>query len=220
MEVIQLTEWPMKSLYIIGAGGFGREVLSWLRSSSDWETIWTFKGFYDDNPNALDGSGLDEEVLSLNSVSISPEILFVCAIGDPSTRLKICRNLASQGAEFYTLVHSSAVIGDNSLLGQGCILCPGALMTANVRIGNFVILNAHSSVGHDAVLGDGVTLSGHVDITGYAQVGEGAFFGTHATVLPKSWIGDFAIVGAGSVVLRSVKPGATVMGVPARQISP
>ena len=211
----------MKSLYIVGAGGFGREVFSWLKALAEWGHAWEFAGFVDDNAGVLAGKQTQAVVVSsLADFRPARETLIVCAIGDPAMRLKVCRELMLRGVDFLTLIHPSAVVGDNCVLGRGCILCPGAVITANVRLGNFVIVNVHSSIGHDAVVGDGVTLSGHVDITGCVEVGEGAFFGTHATTLPGAKIGAYARIGAGSVVLRRVKAGATVMGVPAKQILP
>jgi UDP-3-O-[3-hydroxymyristoyl] glucosamine N-acyltransferase len=38
-----------------------------------------------------------------------------------------------------------------------------------------------------------------------------------ATILPRIAIGADAVVAAGAVVVRDVPPGATVMGVPARE---
>jgi len=83
-----------------------------------------------------------------------------------------------------------------------------------------VIVNLNSTIGHDATIGSYSTLSCHVDVTGWAKVGESVFLGSHASVLPRAKIGAMARVGAGSVVLRAVRPGTTVFGVPAKQIIP
>lgn len=208
-------------VYILGAGGFGREVLSWLKQCPDHGAKWHVAGFLDDNLAALSTVRASAPLLGpLQGFEPPVDSLLVCAIGDSSTRLKVCQRMQDRGGRFLTLIHPAAAIGEECQVGDGTIICPGVVITANVRLGRYVIVNAQTTIGHDAVLGDGVTLSGHVDITGYVQVGEGAFFGSHAAALPGSIIGAYARVGAGSVVLRSVKPHATVMGVPAKQISP
>ena len=48
-------------------------------------------------------------------------------------------------------------------------------------------------------------------------VGTDVWIGGGAIVLPGVTIGDGAIVGAGAVVTRDVRPGATVVGNPARE---
>jgi sugar O-acyltransferase (sialic acid O-acetyltransferase NeuD family) len=209
----------MKKLVIVGAGGFGREVSGWALQTQAGQQEWVLGGFLDGNPHALDSYNYEWPILGdpMNYRPSTDEVL-LCAIGDPRTKLAVCRRLEEAGGRFATLVHPSAVIGRNTIVGRGCIICPGAVLTADVRIGNHVIVNACASVGHDAVIGDGCTLSGHADVTGFVKLGRGVFLGTHAAVLPKTGVGDFAVVGAGSVVLRNVKPGATVMGVPAIQV--
>jgi maltose O-acetyltransferase len=49
------------------------------------------------------------------------------------------------------------------------------------------------------------------------RIEDGAWLGAGAIVLPGVTVGRDAIVGAGAVVTRDVPPGATVVGVPARQ---
>ena len=39
----------MKQIYIVGAGGFGREVFDWMMETLDIEMKYSFAGFLDDN---------------------------------------------------------------------------------------------------------------------------------------------------------------------------
>ena len=210
----------MKRLIIVGAGGFGREILSWALDCEALQHEWRVSGFLDEKPLALEAFDCAYPIVGSPSNYLPAEDdVFVCAIGDPRTKLRVCAELLARGARFITLIHPSAIIGRNNKIGQGCVFCPGSLITTNVTLGDFVTLNASSSIGHDAVIGEGCTLSGHVDVTGFCSLGEGVFLGSHAVVLPSAKVGDYAIVGAGSVVLKKVKPGATVMGVPAKQVA-
>ncbi len=206
---------------IIGAGGFGREMHSWLVQSPGWNTQWRFGGFLDNNAAVLDGFGLTPGIVgTVSGFAPGPDDELVCAVGDPKTRLAICRHLMTQGAVFPVVRHPSAVVGEGCSLGAGCILCPGTVLSCNIELGRLVVVNLGATIGHDAKVGDGVTLSPHVSISGFAQLGEGAFLGSNASVLPRAKVGAYAKVGAGSVVLRVVRPGATAMGVPAKHILP
>ncbi len=220
MAVILRIELKMKRLLIIGAGGFGREVLHWALDVRPQNRDWEVSGFLDADPAVLDAYNCRLPILA-DPLHYSPQEddCFICAIGHPSTKLKVCRSLKERGAHFITLIHPTAIHGRRCVLGEGCIFCPGSIITVDVTIGDFVTVNAHSTIGHNAVVGQGCTLSGHVDVTGYASLGEGVFLGSHAVVLPGATVGDYAVVGAGSVVLKKVKAGATVMGVPAKQIA-
>lgn len=207
-------------LLIIGAGGFGREVLQWaLDIQTQSHVDWEVGGFLDANPQAFDDFEIDLPVLG-NPESWQPEAgdRFVCAIGDPAIRLRLCRELLGRGARFVSLIHPTAIVGSRCQIGKGTILCPGTIATVDVTIGDFVILNVRSCVGHDARVGDGCTINDFCDITGNAKLGEGVFLGSHSSITPSARVGDYARVGAGSVVVRRVRAHTTVMGPAAKRI--
>ena len=52
------------------------------------------------------------------------------------------------------------------------------------------------------------------------NIGQDVWIGGGAIILPGVTIGDGAIVGAGSVVTKDVAPGVTVVGNPARVVTP
>ncbi|MDQ3813969.1 MAG: acetyltransferase [Armatimonadota bacterium] len=209
----------MKRLLIVGAGGFGREVLEWAQDVDGTQRDWEIGGFLDANPAALDGFTCAYCTLG-DPAAFTPtaDDRLICAIGDPATKLRVCRDLKNRGGQFITLIHPTAIVSRHCHLGEGVILCPGAIVTTHARLDNFVTLNLYATVGHDAVIGAGCTLSPHVAVSGACTLGEGVFLGSQATVLPGATVGDYAVLGAGSVVLRRVRAHTTVIGVPARQV--
>lgn len=212
---------PTGRLLIVGAGSLGREVHGWIRNDRAWKGT-AFGGFLSDDPNSLASHphyspGIIGPVQSF--VPLAGDRL-VMAISDPKSKLILADLLESKGGAFVPYVHPTAILSDHVKLGRGVVICPNVVVSCDAAIGDFATINIGCTIGHDVVLGRGATLSAHVDITGFASVGEGAFFGSHASILPRAKVGAYAKVGAGTVVLRSVNPGATVMGVPAKQILP
>ena len=204
----------MKQLVIIGAGGFGREVLAWARAGA---INYAIKGFLDDNPAAASDSRLRAQCLgALESYSPSKNDVFLCAVGTPALRQSITERIKGCGGKFITLVHPTAIVTEGAQLSDGVIICPNALVSVDARIGEGAVVYYHSSVDHDAIIGPWTQISGHCDVTGGASLGQGVFLGSHATVLPRIRVGDYAIVGAGAVVTCDVEARATVVGVPAR----
>ncbi len=210
----------MKSLYIVGAGGLGREVLSWAldiqrHSQPDWRLV----GFLDQNKDALTDFSLPVDVVGdPGSFVPSPDDVLVCAVGDPTVKLKLCHELEERGARFVSLVHPTVVMGMNCTVREGSILCPNVVLTTNVSVGKHVLVNVSATLGHDVRVGEGSTINSHSDITGHAILERGVFLGSRASILPKAQVGEFAKVGAGSVVLKRVAPHTTVFGIPARRI--
>jgi sugar O-acyltransferase (sialic acid O-acetyltransferase NeuD family) len=210
----------VKNLLIVGAGGFGREVLNYAYDTPPHLRKWEIGGFLDSRSQILDGFNcLHRVVGDPETYEPNPDDVFICALGDGAMRLKYGRMLQERGAKFVNLASPTLDMSADVRLGVGCIFAAYVGISTNVTIGDFVVINSRATVGHDAVLGAGCTLSAHCDVGGGAVLEEEVFMGSHAVILPKAIVGQGATVGAGSVVLRRVRPRTTVMGVPAKQIS-
>jgi len=209
-----------KKLLIIGAGGFGREVLEYAKDikkagHSDWEIA----GFLDDNLSALDGYSYEHKVIgTVRDQKISGEYVYICAIGDPKTKLDISRRFLKEGADFINIIHPTAYVAGNCKMGAGVVLCPNTTVTTDVTLGNFVAVDVNSICSHDVTVGDGCTISHFCDLTGFTALGEGVFLGSGVSVIPGVRLGDYVVIGAGSVVLSDVKAGELAYGVPAKVV--
>jgi sugar O-acyltransferase (sialic acid O-acetyltransferase NeuD family) len=193
-------------LHIVGAGGFGREVLDALLAGGD-----TAAGFLDD---AALGS---VRGLGVRPVETSVEDAIV-AVAHTATR----RRLAEQRVRarcWRTVRHPTSVVSPDTSIGEGSVLLALSFVSSSVTLGRHVHVNYHVSVGHDATVGDYVTLLPGCRLGGWVQVGDGVMVGSNATVLQGLTIGEGAVVGAGAVVTHSVPPGQTVVGVPARPLA-
>ena len=204
-------------LFIIGAGGFGREVAVWASHWTRVEGRFALEGFLDDNPQALDGYPTDWPLLgNPREFAFRPGDAALIAIGSPKIRRTLAATLEGR-VTFPVLIHPAALVGTHCLLGPGSIICPGTILTTNIRLGRHVILNLGCSIGHDVTMGDHVTLSPHVSVSGGATLGDDVFVGSNASFVPRVKVGARAVVGASSLVLRSVPEAVTVFGAPAKQ---
>lgn len=78
----------VKNLIIVGASGFGREVLQWVKHCNLVGAGWNIKGFIDDNLNALDGYECDYKIIgSIKSYEIQQDDFFVLAIALPKVKM-------------------------------------------------------------------------------------------------------------------------------------
>ena len=109
-------------------------------------------------------------------------------------------------------------MSDRIEFGVGNLVCAGNILTVNIKIENFCIINLDCTVGHDDVLSSFVTVYPSVNISGCVNVGECAELGTGTQIIQGKCIGTGTIVGAGSVVVRDLPAECTAVGAPCKPI--
>jgi len=204
-------------ILIVGAGGFGREVLQWAVHA--WpDEAHKIGGFLSDDPEALAGQNSQFSIIgSAAGYMPAPGDGLVLAIGIPGIRRRVAEMLVARGAEFLSLVHPTAIVAKFAEVGGGTILCPYSIVSDHCRLGRFVLMNYHSSVGHDASAADFCVFSPYATLGGGAAVGEDVFLGLHASVGPHVSLGDRCKVSAGSTALASAPADTVIWGSPGRQ---
>jgi len=215
----------MKDLYIIGAGGFGREVAWLVRRINETQLtqpIWNVKGFIDDNPTllntTLDGYKVIGNCDDLIALSKADENTYcVCAIGGAKTRKRIVQKLGDK-VRFATVIDPDVKMSESVEVGVGTIICSGTIITVDERIGNHVIINLDCTIGHDDVIDDFVTLYPSVNVSGSCHLCECAEMGTGSQIIQGLTVGVGTIVGAGACVVKDILSEVTAVGCPAKVI--
>lgn len=97
---------------------------------------------------------------------------------------------------------------------------PGARIGRRFFIdhGAGVVIGETTEIGNDVLMYQGVVLGGTSLQKGkrHPTIGSEVVIGTGAAILGNITIGTGAKIGSGSVVIKSVPPGATVVGIPGR----
>jgi sugar O-acyltransferase (sialic acid O-acetyltransferase NeuD family) len=189
---------------IYGAGGFGKEVRGLMEENGHL----AFAGFIDD---------LKQKNQVANPDTIDDVVIAVARTQD---REQIVKRLTDFKFRYQPLIHHSVALHRTIKVGRGSIVCAGVRLTVDISIGQFVIINLNATIGHDVKIGDFVSIMPGVNVSGNVKIGSGAFIGSGATILQGRSVGEGATVGAGAVVTRDVAAGVTVVGVPARLLTP
>lgn len=209
----------LKNIAIVGAGGFGKETLVMINQINAINPQWQVTGFYDDGIAAgsvvagLPVLGKLEALKQVDTV-----LAVVVAVGDPKVKRSVVERIQQSNLYFPTLIHPVATIGENIQAGAGCIITAGCRLTMDITLGDFVLLNLNTTVGHDVQIDSFTSVMPGVHLSGYVQAGKEVLIGTGASVLQRVTIGNGSVVGAGAVVNKNVEPHRTVAGVPARSI--
>ena len=202
----------MKTLVIVGAGGFGREVAWTVRRINEvsGEQKWDIAGFADDAPDCKGGCVAGLPVVgSVGEACVKfPDAAYFIAIGDPRVRAAVKVRLGER--EFPAVVDPSAIVSETAKIGEGVFVGPLSIVSTDASVGEFAVVNARAGVGHDACVGPFATISPGVSLSGFTKVGAFAFMGTNSSTVPSAEIGEGAAVSAGMPVYRSVPAGSTL----------
>jgi sugar O-acyltransferase (sialic acid O-acetyltransferase NeuD family) len=205
-------------IVVFGTGGHGRETGLLIEAMIACGTPWELAGFLTDD-HTQHGTRLGGMPILGDGAVLADragEYLVAVGIGAARTRREIVRRLRPYARGFPVLQHPSVPPYGRVVIGEGSQIHAGAVLTTDIFIGDFVILNRHVDVSHDCRIDSWSTLAPAVSLAGAVHVHEGADLGVRAACLPGVAVGAWSIVGGGAVVTRDVDPELTVVGVPAR----
>lgn len=206
-------------LAILGASGNALDVLDIVAARQALGEAWEVAGVFDDG-DGTDFAGLP--ILGpLTAASGLVGARFVLALGSDRSHARREAILARTGLaaeDFVTLVHPGAAVSSRARLGTGCCIGFGASVAGRCAIGDHAWIGPAAVIGHDSVVEPYAILAPRATLSGSVRVGRGAYVGSASVVRQGLAIGAGALVGLGAVVVKSVPPGMTVVGNPAREL--
>ncbi|MBR0826177.1 acetyltransferase [Bradyrhizobium manausense] len=209
---------------LVGTGGFGREVMPYLKAARQRAEFAGSLAFVD----------IEQKTSTLNELPVMLEADFLShsagkryfniALDNGHKRREISDAFIAKGCVPRSIFAPNAVVLDGVEIGEGAIFCAFSMATSNARIGRFFHANIYAYVAHDCTIGDFVTFAPGVKCNGNVVVEDHAYVGTGAVIKQGRpgkplVIGRGAIVGMGAVVTKDVMAGTTVVGNPARPLS-
>jgi sugar O-acyltransferase (sialic acid O-acetyltransferase NeuD family) len=204
-------------IVIAGAGGMGREAVTWLTDLGEVEHLAGFVAA----PDTPKGTTLLDLPVWADLATPAEQhgrLRVVMGVGSPGIRRRVAEEADDLGLELMTVVHPLAYVGETSTLGRGAVIGPYAIVPRENTVGIGALVYYHSVVGHDVTVGDFAYVAPHVSLGGHSTIEDEVFLGLGATVLPTLTVGTRAVVGAGALVTRDVAADATVVGSPARPL--
>jgi sugar O-acyltransferase (sialic acid O-acetyltransferase NeuD family) len=189
---------------IIGAGGFGREIMYQILDCEPNAEIEIFDDF------ALGFRKTSE--IDFNDYEI------IVAIGNSTIRKKIVESISDK-ARFFTFIHKSArLIGNSISIGEGSMVCANTILTCDIQIGKHALINLNCTIGHDCKIGDFFSAQPGVNVSGGCEIGNSVYIGTNTAIREKIKITNDVIIGLNSGVVNDIFESGTYVGCPTKKI--
>lgn len=139
---------------------------------------------------------------------------YVLGIKMPTRKKETVACLKHVGCSFATVYTPWMItVIDEIEIGEGSFVAANSIKSG-MKIGKFATLIASMHSSH--AIGDYSTVLRFSNVTG--NVGKEAYLGNHVYTHLGVFVGDESYIADGSIVVKDVKPGMSVSGVPARKI--
>lgn len=218
-----------RRIVVVGASGFGRETLDVIAAvnAASPEQVFDVVGVLDDGPSVENLARLERRSVgylgpleqwfeAITGVDVAERPAYAVGIGSPEVRARLVARFEAAGLRAASLVHPTAAIGTNVRLGEGAVICAGAILSTEVVLGAHCHVNPGAVIGHDSVLGDFVSVNPSATISGAVHISDRTLVGAGSVVLQGLSVGADVTIGAAACVTRHVPDGVVVKGVPGR----
>lgn len=135
-----------------------------------------------------------------------------------SIRSGVYYNCKQQGYNVASYISSKALVYSDDI-GEGCFVCPGAIIGPDVQLGVCNYMESGVIMSHDNRLGNFNFISTNAVFGGFTKVGNNCFFGLHCTIKDNIVISDNNLIGSSANVLKSINStGGVIVGNPANRL--
>ena len=203
-----------KPLLIFPRNGNGIEALDCLNDA------YMCVGFIDDTPEKQ-GAVFGYSVWGREALKEQSDAQVLAVPGSAQSYLsreQIIRGLGIDNRRYATVIHPTARISSQAVIGYNVLIMAGVVITSNAVIGNHVCILPNAVIHHDVLIGAWTLLGSNVTIAGNTIIGENCYVGSGSSIMNGLQVGNRTLIGLGSNLLRSIAAGSKVAGNPAREI--
>ncbi|WP_157070095.1 NeuD/PglB/VioB family sugar acetyltransferase [Aureimonas frigidaquae] len=208
---------PYRRQIIYGAGGHARELAFQLKQAGH-----DVVAFVDDiSPS---GSADHLPILSFSEADQAfRDAEWHIAIGNISAKRRLAAKIIKNNNYLGSFVSPNAIVSGSAQIMAPAQIFANTVVSANTRIEPFAVLHFGTIVAHDVTVGEFSFLAPRTTVAGHVIIGRDCWLGVGCTIINGSseaqiLIGNGATVGAGACVVKDVRAGDTVAGVPARPL--
>lgn len=205
-----------EEIYVIGTGGFAKEVYFLLKETN----LYEFKGFVDYKPKnshlvvGVESNPIIDEEEFLSKYKGSN---IVIGVGRPHLLKKLSEKF--EGFKTPNIIHPSFISDKKNInMGVGNIITAGVIFTTNITIGSFNVFNLNMTIGHDSIIGNQNVFNPSTNISGNNKIGDGNLFGVGSISLENMEIGNNNVIGASALLTKNINDDGVYVGIPAKMM--
>lgn len=193
----------MENIIIFGTGALAKLLYYYLKEDKKYKVA----AFTNDTGFANE-SWIDKPLIKFSDIESkyppNKYSMFI-AVGYTnrnSNRSRIYEMAKLKGYNLVSYIHPTAVISDNVSIGDNCFIFENVVMQPYTQLGNGVIIQAQSYIGHHSRIHDYCFISPCVAVAGFVTIKPLCFIGLNSSVRDRITIEKNCIIGMGSVITK------------------
>jgi sugar O-acyltransferase (sialic acid O-acetyltransferase NeuD family) len=132
-------------------------------------------------------------------------------------RKKIYYKVKEIGFRLPNLIHPTAIISKNVIMGEANVIFPGVIINTEAVLHNNIVIATGSTIDHETIIKNNVLISAGVTIGGNVEIGEDCLLALASKVISGLAIQAKVIIAAGAVVVKDCSESGKYFGVPAKK---
>jgi sugar O-acyltransferase (sialic acid O-acetyltransferase NeuD family) len=188
-----------------------------------YEPTWEIVGFIDDNQELVNARIYDYKVLGNHEylkqhISRFPDVYIFNNVNNSIDVHKLIgKRIDALKVKVASLIHPD-INTEYVTIGKGVFIPQGCIIGCNTIIGDYVTFRYGAIISHDVKIGDYTFIGPGAVCTSHTVIEPETYFGACSTTINGVTIGRGSVVGASTLINKNVPPGATVIGIPAREL--
>jgi sugar O-acyltransferase (sialic acid O-acetyltransferase NeuD family) len=134
-------------------------------------------------------------------------------------RKRIYLKIKEIGFHLPNIIHPTAIISKNVILGEGNVIFPGAVINTECVLHDNVVIATGSTIDHETIIHSNVLVSAGVTVGGNVNVGEGCLLALGSKVISDTCLAENVLVAAGAVVVKDCSVAGKYFGIPAKRVT-
>lgn len=206
--------WNGLPLIIFGTSGISKEIQTIIDEINVGyhNNIFDFLGFVSEKEEDI-GKKIGNSYVICSDASFEKYIKtfkqlgVVIPIGSPAIKRKIWEMVQQYDNLVYpNIISPSAKILNrvSVKMGIGNIICSGCILTTEIQIGNFNLVNLNSTIGHNVILGSYGVINPLSSISGDVVIEDEVLLGAGCAIKQGLTIGKKSTVGLGAIITKNV----------------
>jgi acetyltransferase-like isoleucine patch superfamily enzyme len=212
-----------QKIAIYGSGSLGQEVflLINLINKASRSPVFEFLGFFDDSKEKGTDCKYGKIIGRIDDINqLNEPVNIAIAVGSSTSLFNMRTHVVNSNIIFPNLFSPNCLFFDKEslILGMGNIVLSNSIISYDVKMGSFNVINTCVNFGHHVEIGDFNIINPNVQLSGNAKLGSNNILGLNCAFLPQKTIGDFNVVVPGSIITKNFKNNNFLSGNPAFNI--